>query len=442
MTLQLNATAGEILKKLTDNGFDAYAVGGCVRDLLICKTPYDYDITTSARPDEIKKTFSDYKTVDTGIKHGTVTVIYKGLAFEITTFRSDGTYSDGRHPDSVSFSDSIIEDLKRRDFTMNAIAYNDISGLVDPFDGKKDIDDRIIRAVGSAKEKFSQDALRIIRALRFKSCLGFGIEKDTSLEIHKMREKLLEVSNERISDEFVKLLCGDFVAETLYEYRDIVGTLFPEMIPEFDFDQKSNRHKYDVYLHTLHSVEKSEKDPIIRLTLFFHDIGKPSCFFVDEKGRGHSYGHGAKGAEIAKPILSRMKLSKDMQETVYLLMKYHDLKLNSDRSCVRHCLNKLGYENMNRLIAVQTGDTYGHNDNVGPVLKKIDDFQKVFDDVIEKKEAYRISDLDIDGDVLKDIGCPEGRETGEALSFLLEAVMDDEVENEKKKLIDFYNKNK
>ena len=276
------------IAKLTEKGFEAYIVGGCVRDSLMKCTPKDYDITTSANPEEVKNVFKEYRVVETGLKHGTVTVIVRGMPLEITTFRIDSEYLDHRHPKNVTFTKSLKEDTARRDFTMNALAYNDEKGLCDFYGGKVDIENKIIRCVGDANKRFNEDALRIMRALRFSSVLGFDIEENTKNAMFNNKHLLKNISSERLAGELVKLLCGANVKKILLEYIDIIGVFIPELLPMKGFEQHNRHHIYDVWTHTAVAIENIDASPVLRLAALFHDAGKPDCFFM-KNGEGHFY---------------------------------------------------------------------------------------------------------------------------------------------------------
>ncbi|MBQ5565782.1 MAG: HD domain-containing protein, partial [Clostridia bacterium] len=322
------------IEKISKNGFEAYIVGGCVRDSLLGKTPKDYDITTSASPQEVEKIFSDCRVIETGIKHGTVTVLINSMPLEITTFRIDSEYVDNRHPESVTFTKSLREDTARRDFTMNAIAYNNFTGICDFYGGETDIKNKIVRCVGNPDLRFNEDALRIMRAIRFSSVLGFEIEENTRSSIFKNKELLKNISSERIAAELVKLLCGKNAKKVLCEYIDILGVVMPELLPMKDFDQRNAHHIYDIWTHTAVAVENIEPAPILRLTALFHDIGKPECFFM-KNGQGHFYGHAAVSEKISDNILKRLKFDNTSRETITTLVKLHDIQIEETETAVK-----------------------------------------------------------------------------------------------------------
>ena len=304
--ITIPAYVREIIDRLNSRGFSAYAVGGAVRDCALGLFPDDWDVASSALPEEIESTFSDFRVIETGIKHGTVSVVTGGNAVEITTFRKESGYSDNRHPDAVEFVGDIAEDLRRRDFTVNSLAYNEKDGLIDLYGGLSDIKNKIVRAVGNPEERFSEDSLRILRAVRFSSKLGFSIEKQTLDAAEKLKSRLKNVSAERIFSELVKTLCGKDVFNALMNYREIIAEIVPEIRPCFDFDQHSKWHLYDVYEHIVRSVAAIAPEPALRMTMFLHDIAKPAAFFMRD-GEGHFYGHADLSAKIAERILLRLK---------------------------------------------------------------------------------------------------------------------------------------
>ena len=425
--------AMKALRLLEDAGFEDFVVGGCVRDSLLGKTPDDWDITTDALPEETKEVFKDFRVIETGIKHGTVAVIVDGMLLEITTYRVDGEYLDNRHPKDVVFTRNLREDLARRDFTINALACSGDGKLIDEFSGMQDLNDRVIRCVGEPDERFAEDALRIMRALRFSSTLGFDIEEKTEASVHKNKDLLKNIAAERITDELLKLLCGEKVTETLINYRDVFAVIIPELEPCFDFDQKNYHHIYDVYTHIAYSVGGARALPDVRLALLLHDIGKPDCFFVDEEGVGHAYGHAEKSAELAQKALSRLRLPSDMQETVLTLVRFHDYPVEPSKKIIRRRLNKFGPEVFEKLMYVKQGDNFAHN-------RDIKDFEPLINEILQmakeqEDDCFTVKRLDIDGNDLKALGL-EGPEIGKTLEKLLEEVMDDKLENRHEVLIE------
>ena len=426
----------ELIKILNNNGFQAYFVGGCVRDLLMEKTPDDFDITTNAKPDEMKTAFSEYKTVETGIAHGTVTVINKGTSFEITAFRKESTYSDNRHPDSVTFTPCLEDDLARRDFTVNSLAMDIHGNLTDLFGGIKDIENKIIRTVGNPDERFKEDALRILRALRFSACLDFEIENETKKALHKNKELLKNISAERIYTEFVKLLCGKNVKNVITEFYDIIGVFIPQINKAAGFNQQNIHHIYDVLTHTAVVTESIKPLPHLRLAAFFHDIGKPFCFSVGNDGQGHFYSHPKKSAEITDEALKNLRCDNKTRETVVALVKAHDTPIEETEKFIKRRLNVLGETLFFDLILLQRADTMGLAPKYQSRKDHFQKLEKIAREILSEKQCFSLKDLSINGNDLITLGL-KGKEIGDTLKSLLEAVIDGKVENEKQKLIEY-----
>ncbi|MEG1820344.1 MAG: HD domain-containing protein [Oscillospiraceae bacterium] len=435
MNIVLPAQVKTAIDMLEQQGFDAFIVGGCVRDSVLKVAPPDWDITTSALPEEILTVFKDFKTIKTGIKHGTVTVIINEMPLEITTFRIDGNYLDNRHPQSVEFCCSLNEDLSRRDFTINSMAFNESSGLIDILGGLNDIDRKIIKCVGNPDERFCEDALRILRALRFSSVLGFDLEQSTSDSILRNDHLLQNVSKERIGCELLKLLCGKNVVNVLLKYRKVFAKIIPEIEPMFDFDQKNKHHIFDVWEHTVYAIGFSEADPIVRLTLLLHDIGKPRCYTVDNNGVGHFYGHGNFSADIANTVLKNLRLSNEMSATILTLVKYHDYDISADEKVIKMMLTKFTLPVLNLLFKVQTADSLAHNPVYSGYTEKIQEAKIMADEIVERDECFSLKKLNINGNDLIDIGITDGKKIGEILNLLLIEVIDTEVCNDKASLI-------
>lgn len=354
--------AKAIVQGLRYEHHDAYVVGGCVRDSLLGVEPKDWDICTSATPEEMKEYFNriSVKTIDTGLKHGTITVDMEQCGkFEVTTFRIDGNYSDNRHPDSVQFVDSIVQDLSRRDFTINAMAFNP-GGLVDPFHGRDDLENGIIRCVGNPDDRFKEDALRILRAMRFSSTYGFTIDEATSQSIHKNKELLLNIAAERIQAELCRMLCGKGILNVLLEYSDVIATIIPEMEPCIGFDQNNRFHEYTVYDHIAHAVANyTGIDTVVNVSLLLHDIGKPCCYTVDEKG-GHFYGHGVSSHDITEKVLTKLRFDNKTKSDILELVLYHDAVIEPTPKTVRRWLNKIGEKQFSRLLDIRMADILAH----------------------------------------------------------------------------------
>lgn len=432
-------TAVEILKS---KGFEAFLIGGSVRDYIMGLPIGDIDITTSATPDEVKQVFSDFRVIETGIKHGTVTVLIDNEPIEITTYRSEGTYSDNRHPDSVSFSKSLADDVVRRDFTMNGIAFDFDNGFCDLVGGIEDIKNGLVRCIGNAETRFNEDALRILRAIRFSAVLGFEIEDETKNAIHKCKDLLKNISAERIREEFVKLICGKNCYNVLQEFADVITVFIPEIKDCIGFEQKNRHHCYDVYTHSLKAVEKSSENTIIRLALFFHDIGKPSVAHFDEKGEQHYYSHPKKSAEMTEQIMTRLRFDNDTKNKVVTLVKMHDSPImvndmtKPDRKRLKKIMSQIGEELIFDLMEIK----YCDNSAQKPEYFRGEGFYKktreMIDEIINEKECFSIKHLAIDGNDLISLGY-KGKKIGETLQKCLTAVIDGKVENEKDKLLKF-----
>jgi tRNA nucleotidyltransferase (CCA-adding enzyme) len=424
------------LDKLHKAEFEAYIVGGCVRDTLLFKKPYDFDITTSATPQEIKTVFKEYQQIDTGIKHGTVTVIIEKECIEITTFRIDGTYSDGRRPDDVIFTTNINEDLSRRDFTINAVAATD-KLLIDPFNGQEDVKNNIIRCVGDPITRFKEDALRILRGIRFASVLNFEVEEKTKSAMFECKQLLQNVSQERITAEFCKTLLGINIKSTLTEFKDIVAYIIPEFKDTFGFKQHNPHHVYDVYAHSLMAVQSIESDTVLRTTMLFHDIAKPSCFLLDNRKIGHFYGHPTLSADMTKIILQRMKFSKEDINIITELIKYHDFKVELTTKSVKKLLNNIGEIQFRRLLKVKRADNLAHNLlYIYENLKYIDNVEQILDNIIASNDYITLQSLKIKGEDLIEMGIPKGPKIGVILNKLLEMVLNEELENNKDDLLE------
>ncbi|MBE6034162.1 MAG: HD domain-containing protein [Clostridiales bacterium] len=437
MIINLPIDAEKIIKRLEEEGHEAYAVGGCIRDSLLGEQPQDWDICTSAQPEEVMVCFKDYPVIATGIKHGTVTVRLNHRSYEVTTYRRDGVYLDNRRPESVAFVSSLKEDAARRDFTVNAMAYNSAKGLVDYYQGCSDLKAGIIRCVGNADERFREDALRIIRAMRFASVLGFVIEKDTALSMRRNKELLSRVSRERINVELCKLLRGKGIKHILREYKDILAVIMPELTPMFGFQQNNPHHKYDVWEHTVIAVDSSINEIIIRLALLLHDIGKPECYTCDSNGIGHFYSHGEFGAEMAKKILKDLKFDNLTVNNVCQLVKYHDADINESNQFIKKWLNKIGDSQFDRLLQVKYADVMGQSDyQREKKLKKLENIEKIKKQVFQESQCYSLKDLAVNGRDLIEVGIQDGKKIGEILEWLLEQVIENRLENQRGDLIE------
>ena len=414
-------------------GYEAYVVGGCVRDAIMQNEINDFDITTSATPDEMKVVFKDERTFDTGIKHGTITLYYNRENVEITTYRVDGEYDDNRHPKSVEFTKRLENDLKRRDFTMNAIVYNDKDGFVDMFSGIEDIKNKVIRAIGDPKKRFEEDALRILRAIRFSSVLGFTIEESTKRAMIECKSLLHNVSGERIAVEINKFLLGKNVKNAILENYEILGEIIPEINRMQGFDQQTKWHIYDVLTHTAVAVENIPPVVHLRLAAFLHDTGKVHTFTVDERGAGHFYGHNEKSAEIAHSYLTKYKYDNFTKDRVTRLVKVHNTPIEEDRIVIKRRLNRMGNECFFDLIELQIADNKAQNPELVR-LERFDIIKEIANDILNES-CFSLKTLAINGsDLIKD-GHKAGKKLGAILEIILNEVIDEKLPNEKEALL-------
>lgn len=435
MRIVLPKKVNYIIKTLEEHGYEAYAVGGCVRDSILGRTPQDWDITTSAQPKEVKMLFP--YTIDTGIEHGTVTVMIEHEGFEVTTYRIDGEYEDARHPKEVRFTANLIEDLKRRDFTINAMAYNEKDGLVDTFDGMGDLKRGIIRCVGKAEERFSEDALRMLRAIRFAAQLDFEIEEDTRQAICLLAGNLTKVSAERIQVELIKLLVSDHPEQMRTAYETGLTKVF---MPEFDRmmrqSQKNPHHCYSVGEHTIEAMRNIPPDKVLRVTMLLHDVAKPICATIDEEGVEHFYGHQKAGSELAKQILRRLKFDNDTTDAVCRLVEWHDDKPELSERCIRRAISRIGVQQYPALFAVKRADTLAQSMyRRQEKLAYVDEYERMYEEILQKQQCLTIKDLAVNGSDLIAEGMQPGKELGEVLKYLLEIVLDEPELNTKEQLL-------
>ena len=436
MKLRLPSEVKYILDVLKSRGFEAYIVGGCVRDAVLARTPNDWDITTSARPEEVKAAFR--RTVDTGIAHGTVTVLVHDSAFEVTTYRIDGAYEDGRHPSSVTFTPNLADDLLRRDFTVNAMAYNEEAGLVDLYGGMDDLQRKCIRCVGNPDERFNEDALRVLRAVRFSAQLGFAIENETRSALLRHAENLRQISAERIQTELVKLLISPHpeMVRTLYE-TGITRVILPEFDAMMETPQNTPYHMYNVGEHTIKTLEAIEPDRILRLTMLLHDIGKPAVRYTDSTGRDHFNGHGKTGAEMAHSILKRLKFDNDTIAKVDRLILYHDVRPFPKPKEVRRTIFLVGEELFISFLKVQWADTCGKSTfRREESFERIREVAAVYEEIMKENACLSLKDLAVNGYDLMEIGI-YGREIGEILNAALKMVIDEPEKNDREELLAF-----
>lgn len=435
MQIKLPQEVKNLLEILNSNNFEAFVVGGCVRDSLLGITPHDWDICTSATPQEIKECFTGFTIFDFGMKHGTISVLIGENIYEITTYRIDGEYLNNRHPENVTFTKDIINDLSRRDFTVNAIAYNEDRGVVDPFNGKADLDKKIIRCVGDADKRFKEDALRIIRALRFASVYDFKIEENTSASIINNANLLKNIAVERITFEFNKLLCGDGVEMILNDYRDVIAVFIPEIVPMFDYDQCTKHHSRDLWHHTTYSVKSISQDALLRMVMLLHDLGKPDSCKKDSDGTSHFKGHQRISADYALVVLRRLKYPTDFIERCKLLIEYHDVRFNGSKRQVKRLVSKIGEDNFILLLQVQKADLLAQSQYMREEkLEKIVLGERCFEEIIAEKECFSLKQLEISGYDLIALGI-KGRKIGKILEKLLSLVIDEKLENNKTELI-------
>lgn len=435
--IKMPGKVNKIIGVLQEAGFEAYAVGGCIRDSLLGRTPNDWDITTSAKPMEVKALFSH--TIDTGIQHGTVTILLDREGFEVTTYRIDGEYEDGRHPKEVSFTGSLEEDLKRRDFTINALAYNETAGLIDIFEGQKDLKDGIIRCVGNAEERFTEDALRMLRAIRFSAQLGYRIEENTLAAIHKLAGNLKKISAERIQTELLKLMVSphpDYL-RTAYECG-VTKVFFPEFDLAMETPQNHPHHCYNVGEHILHSLLEVPADKVLRLTMLLHDIAKPQCLTVDEKGITHFHGHEEMGAEMSRVILRRLRMDNDTTDKVCRLVRFHDYGngVAPDRRIVRRAVNKIGEDLFDDFILVKKADLLAQSMYLREEkLSNLAAWDACYREIREAEECVSLRTLAVNGRDLIAAGLQPGRELGDILKQLLDEVLETPEKNEKDYLV-------
>ena len=439
MKFKINITtdANELIHTLQNNGHSAYIVGGCVRDSILGRTPHDYDICTSATPSEMLEIFKDKKIIETGLQHGTVTVVVNGEPYEITTYRIDGIYSDNRRPDTVTFTDKLVEDLRRRDFTINAMAYNDEEGLIDPFNGMEDIKYKKISCVGRAEDRFGEDALRILRAIRFAAQLEFTIMPGTDWEIHKQYKNLENISIERINSEFCKIASSDDFCVELLLYKDVFSLFIPELKDMFDFPQNNPWHIWDVFGHTIHAVEYCDSDDlVVRLAVFFHDFGKPHSYQDGEDGIRHFKGHGKVSADMTDSIMKRLRFDNETRNNVVELVYYHDATFEVGKKYVKRWLNKIGEKQFRRLLQVKKADNKAQNLELSSDrIKELSEIESLIDEVLQEDECFSLKDLAVNGKDLIGVGYKAGKELGNTLNKLLQLVIDGDCPNEKEKLL-------
>ena len=433
--IEMPKAVREIIEVLEAAGFEAFAVGGCVRDAVLGREPADWDITTSAMPEQVKELFS--RTIDTGIQHGTVTVMKDHVGYEVTTYRIDGEYEDARHPKEVSFTSNLVEDLKRRDFTINAMAYNDRAGIVDEFDGIGDLERGVIRCVGNAMDRFSEDALRMLRAVRFSAQLGFAIDEDTRAAITKLAPNLEKISAERIQVELVKLLTSAHpdVLRTAYE-TGMTAVVLPEFDDIMNCEAKDGLFEGSVGEHTLKSLLHVENDKVLRLTMLFHDFGKYLTCSRTEEGVTRFLGHGDISSDLARSIMRRLKFDNDTTEKVKRLTAVHDLFVKNAPNRVRRCMAKVGKDLFPYFLKVRKANILAWKEEAQEkALAELEELQQIYEGILERGECVCIKELSVDGRDLMACGVQQGKQIGEILADLLEIVLEDPEKNSKETLL-------
>ena len=436
MKFDVPAGAAHILQTLNGAGHEAYLVGGCVRDLLRGVAPHDWDICTSACPEETERRFAGQRIIETGLKHGTVTVLAEGEPYEITTYRTEGPYSDRRRPDYVRFVPDLTEDLARRDFTMNAIAMDLRGNLHDPFGGAEDIRAGLIRCVGEPDQRFQEDGLRVMRALRFAACFGCEIERRPARAVHENRAMLDRVAAERISAELRKLLAGKNAGEVLRQYPDVFCQFWPQLGPLVTLEQNNPWHRWGGWEHTIRAVEAAPADAILRLAMLLHDIGKPACKSTDEKGIDHFYGHPAVSVQLADQMLRELKFDNKTRERVVLLVERHDAQLPPRSQAIRRWLGRLGPEAFFQLLEVKRADGMGQDpEKVRDRLAELEEIKAKAEQILAERQCLTLKDLEVDGRDVIAAGVEPGPEVGRVLEGLLDRVLSGEIRNERRTLL-------
>lgn len=436
MNIKMPKNVEMIIEKLILNGYEAYAVGGCIRDSIMGIEPKDWDICTSALPEETKNIFKDYRIIETGIKHGTVTILIEKQMYEVTTFRIDGIYQDNRHPESVTFVSAVKEDLARRDLTINALAYNNRSGIIDYFGGLQDLKNKKISCVGNADKRFNEDALRILRAIRFSAVYGFDIKEETDNSIHQNAYLIANISNERINAELNKILLSDKPSDILLKYSDVIGIFIPEIKVCVGFNQRNRHHKYDVWEHISRTVDNIEPILTLRLAMMLHDIAKPLCAVKGENGEYHFPNHNEVGAKMVFNILKRLKYPNSIIKECVELVRVHDMTLSDNKKGVRRHICKFGKEFLYNLVKVKYADisaqSYYKRQNK---IKKLQSFTEILNELVMEENCFSLKDMNINGKDIKSLGIKEGKEIGIILSQLFSMIIDGNLENNHEKLL-------
>lgn len=430
MQFEISPLAAQILKRLEQNGFEGYLVGGCVRDLLMGKPPHDWDITTNALPDEVKRCFSEYQIIETGIQHGTVTIVIEKELFEITTYRIDGNYLDGRHPEKVSFTRNLVDDLSRRDFTVNAMAYHPKKGIQDYFGGTTDLAHGIIRTVGVPDQRFQEDALRIMRGLRFSSRLNFSVENRTAESIFKNRFLLNQIAVERLSSELDQLLMGQNVEDVLNRYPEILGVLIPEVLPCTEWKEK-NGDVITIWNQTAKAIGRSIPNRLVRLALLFHHLGKPFYFRFNQSAINRLEGYDVLSGEISRKRLQALKYDKHTIQTVTKLLLAQNVDLYGTHRQMKYALYQLGEENVCRLLEMRQAESLAKES------QQLENARQMLRQIFKEQQCFSLKGLAINGTDLIETGIVNGKQIGKILHRLLELVIEEQLENKKEILLKY-----
>lgn len=440
-SFEIPAPALHTLRTLEAAGYESWMVGGFVRDSLRGAIPQDIDIASTAKWQDASRILREagFSVHETGTKHGTITAVFDRTPIEITTLRTEGNYSDRRHPDSVHFTDRIEDDLARRDFTINALAYHPDRGLLDPFDGKGDLDEKRIRCVGEPRVRFSEDALRILRGLRFASQLGFDLEKDTEEATFAQAELLEEIAGERIRVEMEKLLCGSAVHDVLMRYVDVLGVVIPELLPMKGLDQRTRYHVYDVLEHSAYVIQNAPAYPLVRWAAFFHDMGKPDSFSLDDQGRGHMYGHPEVSAAHLGNVAKRLRFPNRLTHRIDLLVRYHDLRPANTPKSIRKLYAKLDYDEslFHAMCDLMRADALSQAPFCEERVHLTDDLEATFNTMIADEQCFSLDDLDVSGRDIIALGVKQGPAIGKVLDILLEAVIDEKIKPDRASLLSY-----
>ena len=420
--------------ELEKAGFSAYAVGGCVRDSMLGKTPHDYDLCTDAAPEDTARVFAGFEQVRSGERHGTIGVVIDRKVIEITTFRTEGGYQDSRHPDWVRFVGQVEEDLARRDFTVNAMAYAPKTGYIDPYGGREDLKQQVLRAVGEPAARFTEDPLRILRGVRFAVRFGLRPEPETQQAMVALAPLMDKLAKERVFDELCKLL-PHVTAADLQRFSPVLTTVIPELAPTVGFLQHNHHHAYDVFTHTAYTTEAVPGDPVLRWAALLHDVGKPAVFTMDEQGQGHFKGHGELGAQMADAILRRLKAPTALREQVVFLISHHMLQLEPDKKLLRRRVSRYGEQAIRQLLALQRADYSSKGTGLHQDETVFVQTEKLLDQLLEEEACFTVQDLAVDGRDLLELGFTPGPDLGACLEELLQQVQDESLPNEKAPLL-------